>query len=136
MEHGIELRGRTVQIYEADAHVLDGCVRLQRANTLDDECLESLDECEIMHPGPVIVACQVTTHIVDDDIDGFETCAATTCLLGRFDCSREDGTANPAGIGETLELGCDGAKVAADVVSRIELSPFFERGRVLRVKAF
>ena len=53
-----------------------------------------------------------------------------------FDGGREDGTANPSAIGETFELRCDRTKVAANVVTRVELSPFFERGRVLGVKAF
>ena len=82
------------------------------------------------------MSCWVTTQVVYDDVDGFETWAAATCLLCRFDCGREDGAADPSAVGKALELRCDRAEVAANVVIRIELSPFFKRGRVLGVKTF
>ena len=103
---------------------------------MQDECLETLYECEVVHPGSVIVGCWVTTYIVDDDIYRFEACAAATCLLCRSDCRRKDGTAYPPCIGKALELRCDRAKVAANVMSRVELSPFLNGGRVLGVETF
>ena len=136
MEGGIQLRCRTIQIDEADPHVPDRCVCLQHADALHDECLEALYECQIVHPGPVIVGCWVTAHIVDDDIDRFETRAAAPCLFCRFDCRRKDGAANPPSIGEALELRCYRAEVAADMVNGVELSPFLEGGRVLGVETF
>ena len=136
MKCGIQLRCWTIQIDEAYTHAFDGCVRLQRADTLHDECLETLYECKVVHPSPVSVSRWVTTHIVDNYIDRFETCAAAAYLLCRFDCRRKDGTAYPPCIGEALELGCDRTKVAADVMSRVELSPFLKGRRVLGVKAF
>ena len=107
MEHWVQQGCRTVEIDEADAHVMHGGIEAQRAHSLDDEDLECLDEGPVMDARAVIVGIRVAADVVDDDVDGFET--RTAVLVRCDDSGGEEGAADAAGVGEGFEAGGCGA---------------------------
>ena len=79
MEVRVQERIGAVEIEEADAEVVKGGEDGERADGLDDQLFECVDEIDLIDTSGVIVA--ETTRpaaVADDQIDGFELrCVAT-----------------------------------------------------------
>ena len=83
----------------------------------------------------IIPGLAVTTAVFDNQIYGFKPYVVTLIFHGIGGDGKKT-TADAAGIGQGFKLGRDATEVMADVVGRVDFTPFLQDGGLFVVQAF
>ena len=123
------------EVEEADAQVVEARVGAQGGDGVEDEAREGLDEGPVVDARAFFQLVRVAAAVAHEQVDGFQPRHVPPRRDGG-DGLFEQGGAHVACEREALELGHEAPEVFADVVFRVQLAPFAERGRLLPVQAF